>query len=84
MKQYIKPLFILAFFFFGQRLFAQPGNDGNMQVTVKINNLWTNEDGPSELGNNEMQHRFRLRDYPDLDGQSFFHYPGGDHPVCDT
>ncbi|MBL7801750.1 MAG: gliding motility-associated C-terminal domain-containing protein [Chitinophagales bacterium] len=77
LKQYIKPLYILAFFFFGQRLFAQPGNDGNMQVTVKINNLWTNEDGPTELGNNEMQQRFKLRDYPDLDGQSFFHYPGG-------
>ena len=40
MKQYIKPLYILACFFFGQSLLAQPGNDGNMQVTVKINNLW--------------------------------------------
>ncbi|MFN8309054.1 MAG: gliding motility-associated C-terminal domain-containing protein [Chitinophagales bacterium] len=77
MKKHLPYIICAAFILCYAIAGAQPGRDGNMRVTVRVNNLWTNDDGPAELGNNEMQQRFRLRDYPNLDGTDWFYYPGG-------
>ncbi|MFN8278121.1 MAG: gliding motility-associated C-terminal domain-containing protein [Chitinophagales bacterium] len=77
MKRIIPSIFVFGLLLISVVSLAQAGRDGNMRVTVKVNNLWTNDDGPAELGANEMQQRFKLRDYPNLDGNDWFYYPGG-------